>query len=68
MIGRHPKGGYGPRAYRFEEHGLDGAVEREKFRDYMVRFGIQPEGVARRDVPTRGAGVAASVATQTPTK
>jgi hypothetical protein len=68
MVGRHPNGGYALHAYRFEEHGLDGAVEREKFRDYMVRFGIQPEGVPRRDVPARGAGVAASVATQTPSR
>jgi hypothetical protein len=41
---QRPNGGYGPRAYRFEDHGLDGCLEREKFRDYMVRFGIEPEG------------------------
>jgi hypothetical protein len=38
-----PRGGYGPRDYRFEDHGLDGALEREKFRPYMVHFGIEPE-------------------------
>jgi hypothetical protein len=41
---QRPNGGYGPRAYRFEEHGLDATVEREKFRDYMQRFDIKQEG------------------------
>jgi len=67
MVGRHPNGGYAPHAYRFEDHGLDAAVERDKFRDYMVHFGIQPEGVGRRAVPAMGGGVAASIATRTPT-
>jgi hypothetical protein len=40
---QRPNGGYGPRAYRFEDHGLDGHLEREKFRSYMVRFGIDTE-------------------------
>ena len=40
---QRPNGGYGPRAYRFEDHGLDAGLEREKFRGYMVRFGIEPE-------------------------
>jgi hypothetical protein len=35
-----PRGGYGPRDYRFEDHGLDAATEREKFRGYTERFGI----------------------------
>lgn len=35
-----PNGGYGPRAYRFEDHGLDPAAEREKFRGYVEHFGI----------------------------
>jgi hypothetical protein len=43
-----PNGGYGPRTYRFEDHGLDGGAEREKFRAYMLRFGIEPEGDADR--------------------
>jgi len=43
-----PNGGYGPRAYRFEDHGLDSGAEREKFRSYMQRFGIEPEGDADR--------------------
>jgi hypothetical protein len=45
---RRPNGGYGPRAYRFEDHGLDGTQEREKFRGYMQRFGIEPESDADR--------------------
>ena len=44
-IGRYasqrPNGGYGPRAYRFEDHGLDGGAEREKFGAYMRHFGIE---------------------------
>jgi hypothetical protein len=40
---QRPNGGYGPRAYRFDDHGLDRELEREKFRSYMVRFGIEPE-------------------------
>jgi hypothetical protein len=39
-----PNGGYGPRHYRFEDHGLDEVVERERFRPYMLRFGIATEG------------------------
>jgi hypothetical protein len=43
-----PNGGYGPRDYRFEDHGLDSGAEREKFRNYMLRFGITPESDADR--------------------
>ena len=47
-----PRGGYGPRQYRFEDHGLDGSLEREKFRPYMARFGIEPEDAGdRRGLP-----------------
>jgi hypothetical protein len=67
MVGRDPNGGYAAHAYRFEEHGLDAAVEREKFRDYMVRFGIQPEGAPRRAVPAPGGGIGAGVASRTAT-
>jgi hypothetical protein len=45
---QRPNGGYGPRAYRFEDHGLDEGLEREKFHGYMVRFGIVPERDADR--------------------
>lgn len=40
---QRPNGGYGPRTYRFQDHGLIEGMEREKFRGYMQRFGIQPE-------------------------
>lgn len=40
-ISQRPNGGYGPRHYRFEDHGLDAGAEREKFRGYMRHFGIQ---------------------------
>lgn len=46
-----PNGGYGPRDYRFEDHGLDGGLEREKFRPYMVRFEIDPEDAGERPAP-----------------
>jgi hypothetical protein len=42
-----PKGGYGAHSYRFEDHGLDEAQERAKFRPYMVRFGVTPEDAPR---------------------
>jgi hypothetical protein len=45
-IERQPNGGYAPHAYQFEDHGLNAETERAKFRDYMVAFGIQPEGHA----------------------
>ncbi|HVY17577.1 MAG TPA: sulfotransferase [Rhodopila sp.] len=38
-----PNGGYGKHHYRFEDHGLDEARERDRFRPYMVRFGISAE-------------------------
>jgi hypothetical protein len=42
-IKARPAGGYGPRDYRFADHGLDAGVERDKFRGYMLHFGVQPE-------------------------
>jgi len=38
---QRPNGGYGPRNYRFEDHGLEAGEEREKFRGYVQRFGIE---------------------------
>ncbi len=43
LVAEKPNGGYGKHSYRFEDHGLDGAAERAKFRDYMLRFGIATE-------------------------
>ena len=39
--GERPHGGYGPRDYRFEDHGLDPAAEQDKFRDYIRRFDVR---------------------------
>lgn len=57
-VAERPAGGYGPRDYRFEDHGLDAAQERAKFHPYMLRFGIAPEALpasrplAPRDIPS----------------
>jgi hypothetical protein len=55
LVGRERNGGYAPHTYRFEDHGLDAASERAKFRDYMVQFGIQPEGAPHRALPVQPA-------------
>ncbi|HET7881585.1 MAG TPA: sulfotransferase [Acetobacteraceae bacterium] len=39
-VRQRPRGGYGPRNYRFADHGLNEAAEREKFRGYVERFGL----------------------------
>ena len=56
-LSARPDGGYGPRDYHFADHGLDPARERDRFRPYMVRFGIVPEAGETR----RGADGTASV-------
>ena len=61
MIKRQRNGGYAPHAYRFADHGLDADIERGKFRDYMVRFGIQPEGAPRSTVPVQVPDVASAL-------
>lgn len=66
LIERQRNGGYAPHAYRFEDHGLDAASERAKFRDYMVQFGIQPEGAPRTVVPVEAASSPASLAANSP--
>jgi hypothetical protein len=42
-----PRGGYGEHVYHFEDHGLNEAEERAKFRPYMVRFGVTAESAPR---------------------
>ncbi len=42
-VTERPNGGYGPRDYAFADHGLNERVERERFRPYMLRFGIAAE-------------------------
>jgi hypothetical protein len=56
VLGSQPNGGYGPRSYRFEDHGLNAVAERNKFRDYMVHFGVQPEGMPARQSGSITAG------------
>ena len=57
FVMERPNGGYGPRDYRFEDHGLDAAEERAKFRPYMLQFGISPEALpASRRVDRQNAG------------
>ncbi|HSU06461.1 MAG TPA: sulfotransferase [Acetobacteraceae bacterium] len=51
----HPDGGYRHDAYRFEDHGLDEAVEREKFADYTRFFGIEAEPPRAAATPARHA-------------
>jgi len=42
-VAARPNGGYGQHRYQLEDHGLDPAVEQERFRPYMLHFGIAPE-------------------------
>jgi hypothetical protein len=42
-VAERPNGGYGPRNYAFANHGLSEEVERERFRPYMLRFGVAAE-------------------------
>ena len=51
---RHPNGGYGHHAYRFEDHGLDPAAEAAKFGAYMQYFGIAPEPPGPRNAGSAG--------------
>jgi len=39
----NPNGGYGRHDYRFDDHGLNAEAERQKFRSYLLRFGVTPE-------------------------
>lgn len=53
-----PNGGYGRHSYSFEDHGLNEAEEREKFRAYLVGFGIAAEtgdNPVRHTMPARHA-------------
>jgi hypothetical protein len=46
-VAARPNGGYGAHAYRFEDHGLDRGAMRERFRSYMLHFGIEAEEPGR---------------------
>jgi hypothetical protein len=45
-VRQRPNGGYGAHHYAFEDHGLNEAEERERFRPYMLRFGIASEAAS----------------------
>jgi len=44
-VAARPRGGYAEHLYHFEDHGLNEQAEREKFRPYMIQFGIAAEAV-----------------------
>jgi hypothetical protein len=48
FVAGKPNGGYGDHSYHFEDHGLNEKQEREKFRPYMVRFGVTTESAPGR--------------------
>ena len=52
-VRERPNGGYGPRNYAFADHGLDEATERDRFRPYMLRFGIATETAGAREPAAR---------------
>jgi hypothetical protein len=53
LVAAKPNGGYGARRYRFEEHGLDAARERERYQRYVARFRTRAEAAPGRP-PTTG--------------
>jgi hypothetical protein len=61
LVAAKPNGGYGARRYRFAEHGLDAARERERYRRYTAHFAIRPEVEAG---PAAANGGAAAIAVQ----
>jgi sulfotransferase family protein len=61
LVAAKPNGGYGARRYRFAEHGLDAARERERYRRYTTHFVISPEVEAG---PAAANGGVAAIAVQ----
>ncbi|MEO9190234.1 MAG: sulfotransferase [Acetobacteraceae bacterium] len=51
LVAERPNGGYGQHSYRFEDHGLDAGSERDRFRAYMIQFGIEPEAARPARLP-----------------
>jgi hypothetical protein len=51
LVAERPNGGYGQHLYRFEDHGLDAGTERDRFRGYMIHFGVEPEATRMRPAP-----------------
>ena len=52
FVAAKPNGGYGDHSYHFEDHGLNEKLERERFRPYMVRFGVTAESTPGRRAET----------------
>ena len=48
-----PNGGYGTHRYAFADHGLNEALERDRFRPYMLRFGIAAETASSATLTAR---------------
>ncbi|MGH7043497.1 MAG: sulfotransferase family protein [Acetobacteraceae bacterium] len=48
LVARHPQGDYDHDAYRFADHGLDLAAERDRFRAYTDYFDIAAETAPAR--------------------
>lgn len=62
LVAAKPNGGYGAHRYRFEDHGLDAARERERYQRYVARFRIRPEAApGRPSAPGRRPPVAAPI-------
>jgi Sulfotransferase family len=57
LVSSTRNGGYGARRYRFAEHGLDAARERERYARYIEHFGIHRE-VAIGSEQSNGGAVA----------
>jgi hypothetical protein len=47
-VAARPKGGYGDHHYKFQDHGLQEQEERDRFRPYMLRFGVTAEIALRQ--------------------
>jgi phosphatidylethanolamine-binding protein (PEBP) family uncharacterized protein len=43
FLAANPRDKHGPHRYTLADAGLDAAAERERYRAYQERFGIQPE-------------------------
>ncbi len=56
-VAEKPRGGYGEHHYHFEDHGLDEQQERDRFRPYMVRFGVTAEAAPVRHAAPMPASV-----------
>ena len=50
-IAERPNGGYGHNSYRFEDYGLNSALERKRYGAYMAHFRMQPEAINRPALP-----------------